>query len=245
MKKLLSIITCLCFLLVGCSSTSENNNKQSNGDDFKYTTYLNSIDKKNIQEIEVSASFAFDISNITQLRDYSNMVVIATIDSVDGVSTIAGSGEFSPMPKSYGKMTVLKVLKGDSNLSMSDYARPGGVISTAEYERYAPVEMVSNDDAHRKEAGVVIDKDNTFFDYQFKNDIEFEAGKTYLLFGTYIEKTGTLFIDGVQYSTREVKQDTTNTTVFRSMPKESDLRVKDNDTGEYIPLETIIDEYFK
>lgn len=238
------MITCLCFLLVGCSSTSKSN-KQSNVDDFKYTTYLDSIDKKNIQEIEVSASFAFDLSNVTQLRDYSNMVVIATIDSVDGVSTIAGSGEFSPMPKSYGKMTVLKVLKGDSNLSLNDYARPGGVISTAEYERYAPTEMVSNDDAHRKEAGVEIDKDNTFLDCQFKNDIEFEVGKTYLLFGTYIEKTGTLFIDGVQYGTREVKQDITNETVFRSLPKESNLRVKDNDTGEYIPLESIINEYFK
>lgn len=152
---------------------------------------------------------------------------------------------FNFMPKTYGRISVLENLKGNMNQDEIQFARAGGVISIADYEKYASKEMIINDDKHRLDANQGnIDKENTYHKYLLDGDIDLEAGKTYLFFGSFYE-SGVFSIYGAQYGAREVRQKDTNNSTFRALPEVNSLEIKNNDTGEYERLDSIIEQYFK
>ena len=213
--------------------------------EFNYTSYLDGVNLSENQEIGVSADFKIDIADIGELRDGTTNVFIGTIDSIDGCSTIAETGEFIPIPQTYGKITVIDNLSGKVTNPTIKFTRAGGTLTIAEYEEYAPEEMIINDDKHRKEVGLEdIDKESTYLTFFYDDDITIEAGKTYLFFTIYESKTDSYVIDGVQYGAREIYQPSSKKSVFRTMPEESSLTVKNNDTEEYESLENLIDQYF-
>ena len=110
----------------------------------------------------------------------------------------------------------------------------------AEYEEHAPEEMINNDNQHLEKE---IDKEHTYSNYAFENDIKLEAGKTYVFFTNYVKETNMYVVDGIQYGTREVVSKN-KTTGFRSKPN-TELEIKDNDKNSYSSYETFKETYFK
>lgn len=245
MKKIAGIVF-TSFCLVGCGNlNSENPTKSSQVNQKKYYNYSDGLDTKKVDKVTINADHAIDISDVAKLRDFEMNVFIGTVESIDGASTTVANGVFNPTPYIYGKISVLSNLKGETKANTIDFARQGGIISVEEYEKFAPKEMVENNEKHRKSAGQErIDKANTYLDFTYENDIKLEAGKTYLFFSMYDENTGVYAIDGVQYGTRELYQTETKAKVFSSMPDIKTLQIKDNETGKYESFEKLLDAYF-
>lgn len=254
MKFSKTLVILLCSLaFVACADKHEkasnkaveNREQATEAEGIKYFDYLDEINAQDIEIVSTQAEYEIDISNIENLINAYDHAFIGTIESIDGCSTTIGMNSFNFMPKTYGKVSVLDNLKGDIHQDEIQFARAGGVISIADYEKYAPKEMIINDDKHRLDANQGnIDKENTYQNFRLENDIVLEAGKTYLFFGTFYE-SGVFLIDAAQYGAREIRQKDTNITTFRTLPEVNSLEVKNNDTGEYEMLDSIIDQYFK
>ncbi len=249
MKKFLLIIT-TSLLLTGCASLKHTDQTQTpktseKEETIMYYNYRDKISTESIDIATISADHSIDISDVNQLRDFDTNVFIGTVESIDGCSTTTAEDTFNPIPYEYGKITVLKNLKGQTNSNIINFARNGGVISIADYEKNAPKEMIENDDKHRKEAGQEkIDKASTYIELRYENDIILEAGKTYLFFMKYVSSTDTYVVNGIQYGTREIYQPSSKSSLFKKLPNENTLQVKNNDTGEFESLDEFIDLYF-
>lgn len=238
-------LACLCFTLSlvmhhkddGSSTLVQHDGLSFN--DVKYKDYRSTLEKAQVETILSNADFAIDISNVSELRDHTTNIFLATIDSIDGCSTVVATNQFSPMPHTYGTLTVLENLKGEVS-GQVNFAKAGGILSVAEYEEHAPEEMINNDNQHLEKE---IDKEHTYSNYAFENDIKLEAGKTYVFFTNYVKETNMYVVDGVQYGTREVISNEQKSG-FRSMPSTS-LKIKDNDTNEYSSYDVFKETYFK
>jgi len=247
LMKYIAISMLSVFVLIGCSSNDKEaqvgKKESATKENFKYTNYLDNIDTDNVEVIKTSSFASIDISNVAELRDFHENVFIGTVDSIDGASASVDD-VYAMAPHTYGNISVLKNLKGNLDLGVVKFARYGGTISIADYEKGAPQEMITNDDLHRKAAGQEnIDKENTYLTFMEEGDITLEAGKTYVFFGT-VTDGGTFLIDGYEYGTRELSQPSTGKKAFRSMPAEDSLEIINNETGEYENLNAFIDKYF-
>ena len=253
-KKIFGFYTvCMCIILmISVTACQNNKNKPVTPDtgktDISYHDYRVSIEtsEKNLMTVSSVSERIIRIESVPELRDFVSNVFIATIDNIDGCSTTVPEGHYTFMPYEYGQLTVLANIKGDTEGNTIKFGRAGGVISISDYEKGAPPELIQNDDKHRREAGMEnIDKEKNFYKFfTEEGDIELEAGKTYLFFALRNPETGFYIINGAQYGSREIYQPESGSTVFRSMPAESSLRLKNNETGEYESLETFIKEYF-
>lgn len=238
----LIFIACLVLILLVFQNHSKKIDKEES---FEYYNYIDNISLNNMSNATISMSRKIDISDITALKNFSTNVFIATVDTIDGCSTTA-SGDYSPFPSIYGKLTILENLRGEIKNKTISFIRLGGVISMADLEKDAPQELIENREKHRLEAASEnIDKENTYVNYMEKDDIQLEAGKTYLFFATYIPKANVYGINGAQYGAREILNVKTNKTVFRTMPEIKNLQVKNNNTNEYESLSNLIQLYFK
>ncbi|MFV0381754.1 MAG: hypothetical protein ACK5KR_05995 [Breznakia sp.] len=254
MKKLSSIaLVFMIAVLAGCSSSkastdvqvSEKSNAKKQEQEVVYTNYTDDLDLSNAETIEGVASWPVDISDVAKLRDEASNVFIGTVDSIDGCSTIAAKKEFNSFPQSYGKITVLKNLKGDTEDTIINFTRSGGSLTIAEYEKYAPAEIIESDDQNREAMGKGnVDKETTYLTYSYMDDITLEAGKTYLFFAGYVKTTNSYIIGGLQYGSRELYQEETKKSVFRTMPDVDTIGVKNNISGEYESLADLIEQYF-
>lgn len=212
----------------------------------KYTSYIDEIDQADIEVVRHEASHEYDISDPDELKKDADHVFIGTIDSIDGASTTIGTGSFTLIPRTYGKLTVLKEIKGSFESDTISYAKYGGVISLADHEKDMPEDMRKNDQLHQAAAGQKdIDKNNTYFDFLMAEDIHLESGKTYLLYGSFYEGSDIFLIKGQQYGVREVMEQATGNSSFRSLPEISSLSLKNNQTGEYESLDEYLKRYFK
>ena len=240
MKKLNTIIMVfIAVMLTACSNQTVKNVKEETL--FQYTSYLENMNLEHIQNAETFAETAIDISDVAKLRDFHTNVFVGTIASIDGCSTTVATGEFVSMPQTYGKISVLENLKGNMPSDTITFARGGGIISVADYEKNAPDELIANHEKHRNQE---IDKEHTYYHFFYNDDITIEAGKTYVFFGSF-EQTGVFQIDGMKYGSREVVEPSTNQSAFRTMPQESVLQLKNNATGEYESFEAFKNLYFQ
>lgn len=234
-------------LLVGCGNTAKQKEAKfdSEEDQIQYVNVFKDIDKDSLEKIDISSYFKINISDVESLRDDVSNVFIGTVDSILGTSTTIGVGRFGS-PKTYGNITVLQNLKGEITESVITYARPGGIISVADYEKDAPEIFVKNMEEKRIADGTPeIDKENTYLEFKFEHDIEFEVGKTYMFFARKSNVDDVYTIDGLQYGTREIKQEKSNLNSFRVLPSETSLLLKNNDTQEYESLNGFLERYFK
>lgn len=240
------IITILGISIIGYFGINKNDNKIEEEESFNYYSYVDEINLDNVVNVSSISEYAIDITDVRILSDSQTNVFIGTVDSIEGCSTTIATGKFSSMPNTYGKIKVLKNLKGEIKEDVINYAREGGIISIAEYEKNAPKELVENRKLHREQAGQKnLDLKNTYMNYKEKDDIDFKVGKTYLFFATFVPETSIYQISHAQYGTREILDLNTNKTVFRKLPDESTLQVKNNETGKYESLNEFINKYFK
>ena len=251
MKRIYSmvlLILCLLIVLSGCGKKDAKvTDNQENNSSVSYRDKL-SIGEKNLKHVKIDADNAIDISDVPALRDFVTHIFIAKVESIDGCSTTVGNGRFSPIPAEYGKMRVLRSIKGSIDSDSINFYRAGGVISIAEYEKDAPAEMVANEEKHRKASGNEnIDKNANFYEWKEEGDIDIEAGKTYIFFAMYNEETGYYNILGAQYGSREISSGEANDKddkISMNALDKNELKLKNNDSGKYESLKEFIDKYF-
>lgn len=251
MKKiygLAALMLCIPIVLSGCGKSEKKTDESKNKSITTSESYIDKlkIDKKNLTYTKVIPEYTFDVSNVTELSKHATHVFIGRVDSIDGCSTTVGSGEFSPVPEEYGKISVIKSIKGEIKNKSIKYARPGGVISVAEYEKYAPEEAVKNEEENRKASGKEnFDKNRSFYEMRHDGDIKIEIGKIYLFFAMYNKETGYYFISGDQYGSREISgmSGDDKKAFIKSLDKD-ELKLRDNDTGKNESLKNFIEKYF-
>ena len=251
MKRIYSIVLlllCLLIVLSGCGKKDAKvTNIQGNNSSISYRDKL-SIGEKNLNHVTIDSDNVIDISDVPALRDFVSNVFIAKVESIDGCSTTIGNGRFSPIPAEYGKMRVLRNIKGSVDGESISYNRAGGIISIAEYEKDAPAEMVANEEKHRKASGNEnIDKNANFYEWKEDGDIDIEVGKTYIFFAMYNEETGYYNILGAQYGSREISSGEANDgndKISMNALDKDELKLKNNDSGKYESLKEFIDKYF-
>ena len=250
MKRIYSIVLlllCLLIVLSGCGKKDAKvTNIQGNNSSISYRDKL-SIGEKNLNHVTIDSDNVIDISDVPALRDFVSNVFIAKVESIDGCSTTIGNGRFSPIPAEYGKMRVLRNIKGSVDGESISYYRAGGIISIAEYEKDAPAEMVANEEKHRKASGNEnIDKNANFYEWKEDGDIDIEVGKTYIFFAMYNEETGYYNILGAQYGSREISSEANdgNGKISMNALDKDELKLKNNDSGKYESLKEFIDKYF-
>lgn len=164
MKKIISFFVILMLVLVGCNN-SENQNKSVNNVEYQ--------NQPVVLTIESHGDFDYDLSNPTEIYKEADAIVVATINSIDGVDNFNKSIQDYVMTYTFGKAKTMKVLKGDVPQHF-DFLRNGGVI---EYDKYynAQLDKVKNslDNAQEKP---------DYVHEKFAGDIEIEENTTYVLY---------------------------------------------------------------
>ena len=98
------------------------------------------------------------------------------------------------------------------------------VLQTMQVEDKAAVEKR---DYLNEKAGIVIDKENTYFNIKLEDDIEIEEGKTYLCTIWSMDDPDMLFLGSFAFDCREVDEATLDT---------EDIMILNNETEEWEAL---------
>ena len=173
-----------------------------------------------ILNISGFAEWEQNISDPKVLRELVDAVVIARI------SKIEGGNNYNPLEKVYtlittiGQMEDKQVIAGDLKPGTLPFIRDGGMISAFEYEK-----GLQDEDPAKKTLAKMSteEKKNKYVKDFLNDDIELEAGKTYLCYIAYNKDYQRYSIGGYQYGTREYDEKT-NT-------------FKNNETGEWEKLD--------
>lgn len=197
-------------------------------------------EKSQIINVLSSGDTLYKISDPKVMEELSDYVAIVKIDSIDGANNVNRKTGKYVSTYTYGKATILKMLKGDIISSNIGYTRSGGKIS---YNQW-----VKGQASPEKLQKLLENGDNKFIDInkvkvydKFSGDIDIEVGKIYLVY-MYYEPTfnadNEFVIHGYQYGMREVKIDSESKENLNNI---ADVKIKNNDTGKWENLSTIID----
>lgn len=237
-KSFITILLITGLYLSGCTSSQ---NPQKAADTYAVSTYITDEILKNSEHTNMSVLLENEYTP-QYMKDIASDVAIITIVDLDHADM-----HFTYMIAStYGTFVVNNVIYGTLKEGTSmPYIRPGGIISVAEYEKTDFPEAIEKREYLREQQGVKIDKDNTYYDMKMENDISVEAGKTYLAYLHYQEKWDAYEIIGLGNGLREVNVQRQNRTVQPQTYKINDLKIKNNNTGEFESLDSYINQYLK
>lgn len=199
------ILTTLVFasLIVACSSQKDANKTDETNTTFK-DAYAQ-INQEDVMSFSSQADILLNYGNSQTMYEFATHVAIARIDSIDGGSNLNEvTGEYC-YPYTYGKMTILEVYKGDLSINQEvDYVRMGGIISFDDYYK-------SLSETEKSKIEDNLDKQPDYMKMKFGEDIDIEAGKTYLVYlnthedeNINICKEGAYPITGLEGGLREI-----------------------------------------
>lgn len=207
-------------------------------EDNEYNTYSYVTEnmKQNSDKCTIYIELASEFTPENMLKD-TDAVALVTIVSKDGASM-----KYSNYGMTYGTMIVDNILYGSLVKSdeLIEYLKPGGYVSVADYDAQDIPAAVEKRDYLRKQAGIEIDKENTYYNLQIEDDVELEVGKTYLAYLHYSENINKYEIIGLRTGLREVNV-SQKTRVKAQEYNINDLKIKNNKTGEWESL----NEYVK
>lgn len=132
--------------------------------------------------------FAYDFTNQKVLADHADNIILATIKDVNYTNFDYRSNRFTDLIMTTGKLEIKHVFKGNyAKGDAIDYERTGGYVPVAQYEKGEAPESLAKRKALRQKSGTpelsAEEKTKKLVrKYNTKNDIEIEAGKTYLLY---------------------------------------------------------------
>ena len=192
------------------NSNEESFNKREKTNERIYLNSISSID------------FNLDVTDLDYLEENSSDIIIGKIKSIDGTTNYNEKNKSYTFVSTYGTIQVEGIIKSDSKFSLNDtilFTRMGGEITVAEYEKsLEPRQIVRQKIDQLTEE----EKKNLYVRMYIANDIEIEAGKTYLMYLSYDESTEKYAIIGFENGLREYNKN--NNTV------------KNNSTGEFESL---------
>lgn len=252
MKKgiIISIIGILCIVIILSISfftNSEKNkllateNKYSNTIDLVQKTENNNYNEKNIVlSLESDLDYALDVSDNQIRRENAEYIIIGRLNSIDGSTNYNEKQNEYTAIFTYGQIDVISVLQGDIKNSKIPFIRLGGEISFSEYEKglterqKEKTELVSSLSEDEKETSYVY--------YSPSGDIKLEEGKYYLMYMNYNADYDKYMCTYMQYGTREVDSNSLNNvqTISEIDNNTSEIKVKNNDTGEWENLSDVL-----
>lgn len=172
--------------------------------------YLNSIS---------ALDFNLNVTDSDYLQKNSSDIIIGKVKSIDGATNYNEKNNSYMFASTYGTIEVEGIIKSNSNFSLNDtvlFTRMGGEITVAEYEKsLEPRQIIRQKIDQLTEE----EKKNLYVRMYVENDIEIEAGKSYLMYLSYDESMGKYAIIGFENGLREYNKN--NNTV------------KNNSTGEF------------
>ncbi len=249
MKKRLWIILALvavvsCVAVVAC--TTENNNQkvvnvksvvQDNAQNYEVKSYVTSDIKKNSQDCKADLCLVEEFSpeKIGQDADSIALVTVISLDNSNPNGSLVGATE--------GRLMINNVLKGElENGQVINYTKPGGIMKMSDWEETQPEAANMKRKYLREKSGLDNDTENMYINLLISGDIEIEAGKSYL---AYLKKNqnSQYEIIGLGNGLRELNVNQVSTVTANQLNNTSDLKIKNNETGEYESLQTYINTY--
>lgn len=225
-KVFYALMLVVCLVLGGCASQNDVINKEA------YFNAYDKINKNEVMNLSSEADVELNYGNADEMYKTAEQVVIARIDSVDGGSNYnEQTGEYI-FPFTYGKMTVSEVIKGSFAVDQQiNYIRMGGIITFDEYYKgLLPAE--------KQKLDANTDEKPKYVKRMFGEDIDIEAGKTYLVYidegdteDFPLAKRGSYPIIGWEGGLREIRG---------NIKAESNMKVLNNITDKWEPFEKVI-----
>lgn len=198
-NKVISVVAVL--LLVGMIYTGIVMNPKSS-----YTPH--NSDKNIIMEISSEYDSIYDNSDTSELEGRSELIIIGTIERIDGAINYSEKLQEYVMTSTIGRIRVNEIIKTDDNIIAGgeiDFIRNGGTISVAEYEKsLTPRQVIRQglDQMTQEE------KENRYVKVAYMDDVEIEVGKEYLMYLKYDENMDRYRIIGMQYGLLEYNEST-------------------------------------
>ena len=236
MNRLLVLFILLAVICSGCSSqhTENKGNKQMSKPVIEakepYDAYAE-IKSKEVMDIPNSAEIDGDPSDTIDIYKRFPAVALVSIESIDGGDNINQTTNEYTYPFTYGKMKILAVYKGDLQVNATiGYTRMGGIIPFDKYYASLYPEQQSKIDRNMK------DDKPEYVEMMFEDDIQIEAGKTYLVYLTSypqykIDDLPVYNIGGWEGGLREIQGN----------PKaKTGVKVYNNYTGDWDTLNEIL-----
>lgn len=249
--KSISIIV-LCLLATVCSMYLYNKNKVdveavnasptavgNSTENKAYHKYADKQEPEFVMKVESYADMLYDFSDNQTLSELSDYIAVIRIDTVDGVTNISSkTGKPVSSPYSYGKATVVNVIKGNLPNEIS-YIRNGGMMT---YDKW--VEGSHNPEKLRalkaESEFANVPENELYVDSSMQGDINIEIGKEYIAFmcrDDLYNLENEFVIQGFQYGLRELQNQGVATANAQSG---NNLRVKNNVTGEWENVSDIV-----
>ena len=209
MKNSGTVLLCA-FLLAACAVDRNNAAPQVQLDESSasadlqacsYTDAYAQLDPDSIQIQNLLLEFVPDALDQDTLIQASTDVVLATVCSIEGGSTVHEIKHKIVLPYTYGTLTILKSLKGDLSAGQTiHFTRSGGIIA---YEEY----LQTLEPSQRNAVASVTEKP-AYIKQKVSEDIDIEVGKSYLVYlsdDSYQVKPDAYAILGYQGGLREVR----------------------------------------
>ena len=102
--------------------------KDSNDTRKDIINNVNLDEENQVINVLLSADILYDLSDTKVMSDISDYIAIVKINSIDGASNINKKTNEYVSTYSYGKASILKMLKGNIDSKEIDYTRSGGKI---------------------------------------------------------------------------------------------------------------------
>ena len=242
MKKILKLFMLFSLIgIAGCSNKSNVNNKETVESivSHKISSYITDKIKSNTEKGNFEASMLYEYTPELLYAKATDIAIVKVI------SIASADMNFTNLiPTTYGTMLINTTLSGHlKENSTINYARPGGVVSVAEYEKYDEETAIIKREYLRKKAGITIDKNNTYYEIYLNNDIELEIGTTYLAYMRYHDDLNSYEILGFENGLREINLPIQSRSVKKETLLLDDLKLKNNHTNAYESLSEYINKY--
>ncbi len=221
------------------NSNIDENNISEEHTEYKTYSYITDEMRLSSHDSKPVAMFRHEYTPEYML-ELSDLVALVTIVTIDGAST-----EYNSMfGMTYGSLLIEDIIVGDNiEKDIVGYIKPGGILTMSNWEKTQP--QTANDKRNylSEKSETETNKDDTYINIKLGNDIELEAGKTYLAYLNYNEKFDKYEIIGLGNGLREVNvEQQINSVKKRKIKNNKDLKIKNNTTGQWESLDTYIVE---
>lgn len=168
-----------------------------------------------------NADLLYKISDPQVLLEHSTNVFVGYVESVDGCTAVDVNGIYYPFTYTYGTIRVIENYHGNAEGNII-YYRDGGIMELEEYLELSPAEMSS------KARSMMNDTTPRYIKHIYFNDVEIEAGKTYLFYAVYDSDSEIYRLPHMQYGMCEITLE---------------QNIIDPDTKSEMPLSDYIETY--
>ena len=207
-------------------------------------------DEQILMTLNSESLYNINVADNVELANKSDIIIIGTIQSIDGFVNYNSKYDEYVFPRTVGKVKVNKVIKGDLEYDEIPFMRMGGTITISDYEKTLLPSQISKRGFNNLTEE---EKNNNYVTQKMSEDIEIEEGKTYLMYLKYNQDYGCYIISYQKYGLREIDTniESSNQAILNSNTRTiqsseySTIKVKDNENGEWVTLDSLIPSQYK